>query len=340
MSIYKDYQREPSRQRQCMQHSEKDGIRCRATAMHNEIMCFQHRSDDIPTVLQNDPFDIAHLDDRAAIQRALADTAARLACNHIDLKRAALLIQNLQVASSNLTAHEKAGGTLPFTRPKQEFAPDPILPPNRDEDAEEDAAVHYNSNAPEMVVIRKPRRPRPAPAAPEPAIPPTDNQVEGEAKDAATTSDAVTPDAVIAEDEDEDKDVVTPTSDTVTAPAAVIAEEKDAVILSEARSAQSKDPETSSPTPTDRPVPQPQPTTNHQQPTTIPTLRATASPTQSHAALRLPNKNARCKHLPAADDHLQTAQRKAIDAKQLHSTAVWPMEWSCDLLKLLRFRNL
>ena len=328
MSIYKDYQREPSRQRQCMQHSEKDGIRCRATAMHNEIMCFQHRSDDIPTVLQNDPFDIAHLDDRAAIQRALADTAARLACNHIDLKRAALLIQNLQVASSNLTAHEKAGGTLPFTRPKQEFAPDPILPPNRDEDAEEDAAVHYNSNAnssansnaPEMVIIRKPRRPRPAPATPEPAIPPTDNQVEGEAKDAATI-----PDAVTAEDVDED---------------AVSAQEEAAVILSEARSAQSKDPETSSPTPTDRPVPQPQPTTNHQQPTTIPTLRATASPTQSHAALRLPNKNARCKHLPAADDHLQTAQRKAIDAKQLHSTAVWPMEWSCDLLKLLRFRNL
>jgi hypothetical protein len=135
MSIYKEYQREPSRQRQCKHHAEKDGIRCRATAMHNEIMCFQHRSDDIPTVLQNDPFEIAHLDDRAAIQRALADTAARLACNHIDLKRAALLIQNLQVASANLTAHEKLAGALPFHHPKQDFAPDPdpVTPPSEDE---------------------------------------------------------------------------------------------------------------------------------------------------------------------------------------------------------------
>ncbi|HEY4378981.1 MAG TPA: hypothetical protein VGN01_01470, partial [Acidobacteriaceae bacterium] len=59
------------------------------------------------TVLENDPFDIAHLEDRNAIQRALADTAARLACNHMDFKRAALLLQALQIASNNLTAYEK-----------------------------------------------------------------------------------------------------------------------------------------------------------------------------------------------------------------------------------------
>ena len=250
MSIYKDYQREPSRQRQCMQHSEKDGIRCRATAMHNEIMCFQHRSDDIPTVLQNDPFDIAHLDDRAAIQKALADTAARLACNHIDLKRAALLIQNLQVASSNLTAHEKAGGTLPFTRPKQEFAPDPILPPNRDEDAEEDAAVHYNSNAPEMVVIRKPRRPRPAPAAPEPVIPPTAQAVIAPTTDAVSAQEK---DAIIAQEKD-----------AITAPA------PDAVILT-LRETKGKDPCIFPAAPQTNAAPQPatnnpQPTTRNQQP--------------------------------------------------------------------------
>jgi hypothetical protein len=113
MSIYGDYQREPSRQRQCMHHSEKDGIRCRSTAMHNEIMCFHHRQDEIPTVLQNDPFEIVHLEDRAAIQLALADTAARLACNHMDFKRAALILQALQIASHNLTARENLAAKFP-----------------------------------------------------------------------------------------------------------------------------------------------------------------------------------------------------------------------------------
>ena len=115
MSIYKDYQREPSRQRQCMQHSEKDGIRCRATAMHNEIMCFQHRSDDIPTVLQNDPFEIAHLDDRAAIQLALFEVLSRLSGGDIDYKRGGILLYGLQIASSNLPRYGQPKAEHPST---------------------------------------------------------------------------------------------------------------------------------------------------------------------------------------------------------------------------------
>jgi hypothetical protein len=130
MSIYSDYQREPSRQRQCMHHSEKDGIRCRSTAMHNEIMCFHHRSDDIPTVLQNDPFEIANLRDRPTIQRALADIASRLACNHMDFKRAALLLQTLQLAAYNLTAHEQVAqvaARFPATPPETDLtSADPV----------------------------------------------------------------------------------------------------------------------------------------------------------------------------------------------------------------------
>jgi hypothetical protein len=117
MSIYSDYQREPSRQRQCMHHAEKNGIRCRSTAMHNEIMCFHHRTDAIPTVLENDPFEIANLRDRPTIQRVLADVAARLACNHMDFKRAALLLQTLQLATYNLTAHEQVAARFPATPP-------------------------------------------------------------------------------------------------------------------------------------------------------------------------------------------------------------------------------
>jgi hypothetical protein len=91
-----------------MKESEKDGTRCRATAMHNEIMCFHHRCEDIPTVIQNEPFLIEDLVDRPSIQRAVTDVAARLACNRMDFQRASLILQSLQLASSNLAAQELA----------------------------------------------------------------------------------------------------------------------------------------------------------------------------------------------------------------------------------------
>jgi hypothetical protein len=100
--VYKDFQREPSRAHQCMHESEKDGTRCRAMAMQNSYMCYAHRTDDVPTVIENDMFLIENLDTHAAIQKAFLDVAARLACNHIDLKRAELLITLLRAASRNL----------------------------------------------------------------------------------------------------------------------------------------------------------------------------------------------------------------------------------------------
>ena len=100
--IYKDFQREPSRAHQCMHESEKDGTRCRAMAMQNSYMCYAHRTDDVVTVIENDMFLIDNLDTHAAIQKAFCDVAARLACNHIDLKRAELLITLLRAASRNL----------------------------------------------------------------------------------------------------------------------------------------------------------------------------------------------------------------------------------------------
>jgi hypothetical protein len=101
---YKDFQREPSRAHQCMHKSEKDGARCRAMAMamQNNYMCYAHRTDDVVTVIENDMFLIDNLDTHEAIQKAFLDVAARLACNHIDLKRAELLITLLRAASRNL----------------------------------------------------------------------------------------------------------------------------------------------------------------------------------------------------------------------------------------------
>ena len=99
---YKDFQREPSRAHQCMHESENDGARCRAMAMQNNYMCYAHRTDDVPTVIENDMFLIDNLDTHEAIQKTFCDVAARLACNHIDLKRAELLITLLRAASRNL----------------------------------------------------------------------------------------------------------------------------------------------------------------------------------------------------------------------------------------------
>ena len=104
---YADFYREPSKTHQCMHFSEEDGTRCRCRSMHNEFMCYQHRCNDIRTVLENDPFLLENLLDHDAIQKAVGDVASRLACNNMDLKRAGLLLQSIQIAASRLTALER-----------------------------------------------------------------------------------------------------------------------------------------------------------------------------------------------------------------------------------------
>lgn len=110
---FADFRREPSAPHQCMHHNDKDGRQCRARAMHNHFMCFAHRTGTVPPVIENEPFEIASLDTREAIQQALTDVAARLAANRIDFKRAGLLVYTLQLASSNLAdAPTPAGSAL------------------------------------------------------------------------------------------------------------------------------------------------------------------------------------------------------------------------------------
>ena len=104
------FKREPSKPHRCEYHNE--GIQCRQFAMHNEYVCYQHRDNNVPTVIENDPFLIEHLDDRATLQKALADVASRLACNRMDLKRAGLLLYNLQIAATNLDTHERNQATV------------------------------------------------------------------------------------------------------------------------------------------------------------------------------------------------------------------------------------
>lgn len=99
---FADFRRQPSVPHQCMYHNDQDGRQCRARSMLNQYMCFAHRTNTVPPVIENDPFEIVHLDTREAIQQALGDVAARLASNRMDLKRAGLLVYTLQLASSNL----------------------------------------------------------------------------------------------------------------------------------------------------------------------------------------------------------------------------------------------
>src|SRR5579871_2272520 len=125
MSTYTDLTREPSVPHQCM-HTSDSGRRCRARSMHNNYMCFAHRSDSVPPVIENEPFDIRNLSSPLAIQQALANVAARLACNRIDLKRAGLLVYTLQAAASNLDRLCAPGAAEP-PEPSAEatISPDP-----------------------------------------------------------------------------------------------------------------------------------------------------------------------------------------------------------------------
>ena len=121
-----DFQREPSRSHQCLYY-DKDGRRCRAWAMHNEYFCYRHRVEPVLNVISNVPFEITRLDSRAAIQQALADIAARLAANQMDLKRAGLLLYTLQIASANLGA-AKTPESLPDPEPVPNHDPEEPVP--------------------------------------------------------------------------------------------------------------------------------------------------------------------------------------------------------------------
>jgi len=147
---YTDARREPAKPHQCAHWSEEDGTRCRATAMHNQIMCFHHRVDDIPTVIENDPFLLENLDTREAIQRALGQVAARLACNHMDFERAKLLLQTINSAMRNLPPHPRptrqsaAQSTQPATEYEQPATQDEAPPPpERAYTAEEKDFFHH-----------------------------------------------------------------------------------------------------------------------------------------------------------------------------------------------------
>ena len=127
-NTYSPFYREPSKPHQCVHFSDQDGARCRATAKHGEMKCYHHRPDVILPVLENDPFLLENLDDRAAIQHALGQVAARLACNHMDFERARLLLQTINSAMRNLPAQPRAAAPAPPPPSSPRSTPQTVIP--------------------------------------------------------------------------------------------------------------------------------------------------------------------------------------------------------------------
>ncbi len=89
-------------------HIKSNGSKCHSPAMKDKPYCYYHlrvhrilhKASDIAPDEHKD-LHVPFLEDRGAVQIALSEVVSALATNHIELKRAALMIYALQVASSN-----------------------------------------------------------------------------------------------------------------------------------------------------------------------------------------------------------------------------------------------
>ena len=92
---------------QC-RHILTAGHRCASPCLRHEEFCYYHHTTRRPVASPNQrrrrssTFDLAHPEDRAAIQTSIGEVLRRIAANHIDPRRAGLLLYGLQIASSNL----------------------------------------------------------------------------------------------------------------------------------------------------------------------------------------------------------------------------------------------
>ena len=93
--------------RQC-RHILTEGRRCASPCLRHEEFCYFHHTTRRPVASpsqrrrRSSTFDLPHPEDRAAIQTSIGEVLRRIAANHIDPRRAGLLLYGLQIASSNL----------------------------------------------------------------------------------------------------------------------------------------------------------------------------------------------------------------------------------------------
>ncbi|MES2390963.1 MAG: hypothetical protein V4555_04940, partial [Acidobacteriota bacterium] len=118
---------------QC-RHIFTAGQRCGSPALRGEIFCYFHHGTrglaarshrDVPLISRS-TFDFPTLEDRSSIQLALSEVLQRISSNHLDPRRAGLLLYGLQIASLNLPKPNPTADPIPTV---DEIIHDPTLGP-------------------------------------------------------------------------------------------------------------------------------------------------------------------------------------------------------------------
>ena len=90
-------------------HIRTNGVKCHALALRGKPWCYYHarlhtqaaRPATIPAANQDAPLNLPSLADRSGIQSALGQVLTAIGSSRLSTRRAGLLLQTLQIASTN-----------------------------------------------------------------------------------------------------------------------------------------------------------------------------------------------------------------------------------------------
>jgi len=121
---------------QTCRHIMPNGVRCNSPALRGTYFCYFHTRLNRLAVeqssSQNEPLKLSVLEDRSAIQIALAQVLNALASSKLDPHRAGLFLYDLQIASQNVPHNPRilqrnAVPSLTRTPDGEELAPEEIV---------------------------------------------------------------------------------------------------------------------------------------------------------------------------------------------------------------------
>jgi hypothetical protein len=121
------------RKHQC-RHIMPEGIRCGSPALRDERFCYHHHQTRRPIAdarkrqARRNAFGMPVPNSRAEIQDSIGRIISHIAGNEIDLRRAGLLLYALQLASTNLTEHQRRKSADQTLSTDPQTAPPPEHP--------------------------------------------------------------------------------------------------------------------------------------------------------------------------------------------------------------------